>query len=95
MLTIHLINIKFFSYHGVHEEERILGGEYELEMDVMFEETVNVITELRESVNYTDLYDIAKDHMNIPTPLLETVVMQIGEEVHQKYSWLKRSSAKR
>lgn len=73
----------------MHEEERVLGGEYELDLDVMFEESVNVIAELHDTINYTDLYNIAKKQMNIPTALLETIVMQIGEEIHQKFSGLK------
>ena len=89
MLSIHLYNIKFYSFHGVHEEETKLGGEFELDMTVMFEESVNIISELRESINYSDLYDIAKEQMNTPTALLETVVMRIGEEVHQRYSAVK------
>ena len=89
MLSIHLHNIRFYSFHGVYKEETLLGGEYELNLDVMFEETVNVIKDLPDTINYTDLYDIAKNQMNIPTALLETVVMRIGEEAHQKYPRIK------
>ena len=89
MITIHLHNISFYAFHGVFEEERKVGGEYELNMEVKFEESVNVISELQESINYSDLYSIAKVQMNIPTALLETVIMSIGEKVYQQYSGIK------
>lgn len=61
-------------------------------MLVMFEETVNVISKLQQTINYSDLYALAKKYMNIPSQLLETVVMAIGEEVHQQYSWVSQIS---
>ena len=92
MITIHLNNVKFFAYHGVHDEEKILGGEYLVDIDAIFEERVNVITDLNESINYSDLYDIASDHMKIATPLLETVAMNIGNSIHNRFSDMKKIS---
>ena len=92
MLSIHLHKLQFYSFHGVHEEERMLGGEYEMDLEVRFEESVNVITDLETSVNYNDLYDIADTEMSVPTSLLETVVMKIGERIHLKYAELKEIS---
>ena len=89
MISIHLNSVRFYSFHGLYEEERVLGGDYELDMDVMFEESVNVITDLKESVNYSDLYAIASEQMAIATPLIETVAMRIGAAVYNKFNYLK------
>ena len=89
MITIQLHALKFYSYHGVHEEERLMGGEFELQIDVKFEERVNVITDLAETVNYSDLYEITSDQMKIAEPLIETVAMKIGNAIYSRFNFLK------
>ena len=34
MITIHLHHLIFFACHGLHEEEKILGNEYEVNAEV-------------------------------------------------------------
>ena len=89
MITIHLHNLKFYSYHGVHEEENILGNEYEVNADVQFHEEQTQIDSLSETINYVDLFEIIKNRMKIPTKLLETVVMEIGNSIYEKYSYVR------
>ena len=86
MITIHLHNLKFYSYHGVHEEEKILGNEYEVNADIQFHEEDVQIHTLSETINYVDLFEIIKNRMKIPTQLLETVVMEIGYSIYEKYN---------
>ena len=89
MITIHLHNLKFYSYHGVHEEENILGNEYEVNADVQFHEEQTQIDSLSETINYADLFKIIKNRMQIPTQLLETVVMEIGNSIYEKYNYVR------
>ena len=86
MITIHLHNLKFYSHHGVHEEEKILGNEYEVNADVQFHEEDADIHSLSQTINNVDLFEIIKNRMKIPTQLLETVVMEIGNSIHEKYN---------
>ena len=88
MITIHLHNLTFISFHGVHEEERILGNEYEVNADVQFHEEQTKIDSLSETINYVSLYEIIKKRMEIPTHLLETIVMEIGNDIHEKFSYV-------
>ena len=85
MITIHLHNVKFYSYHGIHEEEKNLGNEFELSADIQFHEEVDVINSIKQTINYVDIYKIIKQHMNEPSHLLETVVMGIGNSIKTKY----------
>src|SRR5438067_172559 len=85
MITIHLYNLKFYSHHGVHEEERILGNEYEVNAEVKFHED-EYIELLSQTVNYEDIFGIIRQRMNVPTPLLETVVMDLGNLIQQRYN---------
>jgi 7,8-dihydroneopterin aldolase/epimerase/oxygenase len=81
MFTIHLSNLKFFSHHGVHEEERILGANFIVEADVAFTQA-GTITLLEQTVDYTKIYEIIKQRMAQPTALLETVAQDLAHNIH-------------
>lgn len=85
MITIHLHNVIFYSYHGIHEEEKILGNEFELSADIQFHEEHEVIHLIKQTINYVDIYEIVQQRMNIPSTLLETVVMDIGMSIKKRY----------
>jgi dihydroneopterin aldolase len=89
MLTVHLHKLLFNGFHGIHEEERILGNEYEVDCDVEFHENVEVITHIDDTINYVTIHQIIRNRMAIPTPLLETVIMEIGNEIHAQFPLLK------
>lgn len=77
-MTITLSNLRFFAYHGLYEEEKRLGTEFELSLEVDYVPEVRVIEELSDTINYVSVYEWVKKNMEIPTPLLETVVMRIA-----------------
>lgn len=81
MFTIHLKKLQFFSFHGVHEEEKILGNEYEVNVEVTFEEK-GAITKIDDTINYEKVFELVKQRMNKPTALLETVAQDIANQVH-------------
>ena len=80
MLTIHLHNLLFHSFHGMYKEEKILGNDFEVNVDVSIKAQEN-ITKLRQSVDYVSLYSIIKQVMDQPTPLLEKLVQELAEKI--------------
>ncbi len=82
MFTIHLHNLRFFSFHGIHEEEQVLGNDFELSVDVTFDPQ-EVITKLQQTINYVKVYDVIKQRMNTPTALLETVAQDLAGLIYQ------------
>jgi 7,8-dihydroneopterin aldolase/epimerase/oxygenase len=82
MFTIHLNNLKFFSFHGMHEEERILGGEFEVDVAVTSKEDKR-ITEIQQAVDYVKVYAVIKQQMAISTALLETVAQDLAEKIYR------------
>jgi 7,8-dihydroneopterin aldolase/epimerase/oxygenase len=82
MFTIHLNNLKFFSFHGLYQEERILGGQFEVDVAVTCKEDKR-ITEIQQAVDYVKVYAIIKQQMEIPTPLLETVAQDLAEKIYR------------
>jgi len=80
MLTIHLHNLLFHSFHGMYKEEKILVNDFEVNVDVSIKAQEN-ITKLRQSVDYVSLYSIIKEVMDQPTPLLEKLVQELAEKI--------------
>ena len=89
MITVQLHQLLFHAYHGVHEEEQVLGNEYMVDCSVVFYESTEVIRHIHETINYAHIYGIIKKRMSIPSQLLETVAMEIGKELIQEYKELK------
>ena len=81
MFTIHLTNLKFFSFHGVHEEERILGGDYVVNAEVSFA-AVYPVTSLEQTTDYSKIYELIKQRMRKPTALLETVAQDLAHGIY-------------
>jgi len=89
MITVQLHHLLFDAFHGIHEEEKILGNQYIVDASVEFHEDSPVIHSIHNTVNYTDIYNIIRERMNVPTPLLETVVMEIGNRIHDEFPRLR------
>ncbi len=85
MITVHLHNVLFYAYHGIYEEEKVLGNEYELSADIQFHEANEVIYSIQQTINYVEIYKIIQKRMDIPSPLLETIIMDIGNSIKKKY----------
>ncbi len=88
MITVQLLDLRFHSFHGIHEEEKILGNEYIINASVEFHEDEQIINSIHQTVNYADLYNIIRERMGVPSPLLETILMEIGDEIHREFPQL-------
>lgn len=86
LLQIHLKNIRFFSYHGIFEEERILGNNFivNITVDVVVE-TLPVL-HMKQSIDYVAIYELVAQRMAKATPLLETVATEIAQTILARYS---------
>ncbi len=84
MITIHLHDLIFFAFHGLHEEEKILGNKYEVNADVSFD-ALDTITRLDQTVDYAIVYEIIKKRMAIPTDLLEIVTQEMTHEIQKSF----------
>ncbi|HOZ78022.1 MAG TPA: dihydroneopterin aldolase [Ferruginibacter sp.] len=81
MFTIHLHHLKFFAYHGLYEEERKAGNNFEMDVDVIAD-IPGTITKLEQTVDYAHVYAIIDERMKQPTALLETLVHDLVEKIH-------------
>ena len=82
MFTIHLHQLKFFAYHGLYEEERKTGNNFEMDVDVEAD-IPGSVTKLEHTVDYAAVYQIIEARMKQPTALLETLAHDLAEKIHQ------------
>lgn len=87
MMKILLQGFRCKAFHGVFPEEQVTGGEFEVNLDVSFEEK-GIIEKLEQSISYTDLLEIAKLSMSRPKPLLETVCQLIAHDIKAAYPFV-------
>lgn len=85
MLAIHLQQLKFHSFHGLYEEENITGNEFEVNLTVKFHPHEIPCQSIEQTINYVSLYEMIKERMNKPTPLLETIATELVLQIFQKY----------
>lgn len=76
---IFIENARFFSYHGVGEQEQLVGNEFiinlKLKVDIL---QAGKTDELSDTISYADVYDVIKREMAIPSKLLEHVCYRIS-----------------
>lgn len=88
MITVSLNDLIFFSHHGLHEEETIVGTHFEIDAEITFQEDKRIVS-LDQTVNYVNMYNVIKEHMKRPTRLLETVAMDIAKDIREKNNFVK------
>ena len=83
---IYLDDMHFYAYHGVMEQERLVGGEYSVSLAVEADLTEAVHTDdVADTVNYAALYEIVKSEMAVPSKLLEHVAGRIGRRAMETF----------
>jgi len=80
-MRISLNKLLFVGYHGLYPEEKKLGNNYSVEIDIDFTPKQGVIDQLDQTIDYVHVYVIVKKWMEIPTPLLETLVGKIVDDI--------------
>jgi dihydroneopterin aldolase len=84
LMTIRIEGWKCHAFHGVYPQEALCGGMFELTLEVMYEVRER-ITNLADTISYTDLLEILRRQMSHTRPLLETVAMDAADEIKQNY----------
>lgn len=90
LMTIELRDLHFHAFHGLYPEERKTGNDFRMAVDVDYIPSEEIITQIGDTLNYASLYTIVEKAMQRPVDLLETLVMQITETIHNAYPHAKR-----
>ncbi len=84
---------RFHAYHGVEEQEQVVGNDYEVSIEVGYDCTRAMETDrLEHTVNYADLYRLAAEEMQTPSRLLEHVAGRICRRLFDAFPAISRVS---
>lgn len=78
-----LEDLRFFSYHGLFPEEKILGNWYTLTVTLSKDVELGFHDQLANTVDYGELYAICKRHMSVPVDLLETICERVAFDMRE------------
>ena len=89
MLTnsyIYIRKLRFHAFHGVEAQERLTGNDYELSLRMQVDVSKAMISDdVADTVNYAEVYALAKQEMATASNLLEHVAGRIGEAVISRW----------
>lgn len=86
MLTVHLSDLVFHAHHGVYNGESAVGNNFEVNLSVTYDEENIKLNDLKNVINYEELYTIVKKRMAVPMPLLEEVAESIIRKIRHEYA---------
>ena len=93
MSVIALEGMRFRAHHGYYEEERILGGDYIVDVTVKTNFTKAAIDdELEKTINYETIYLICEAEMQKNAKLLENVAERISLSIRHQFKYIKEIS---
>ena len=80
-MRISLNNLEFFGFHGLYEGEKKMGNQFLVAIQIDFTPNVSIVNELSQTIDYVLVYNKVKEIMSTPTPLLETLVCKIANQI--------------
>lgn len=82
--------IRFHAFHGVMEQERRVGNDFEVSLTVEYPfEKALESDNLDDTLNYAQLYDVIAAEMQQPSKLLEHVAGRIVGAVKSRFPLVK------
>src|SRR5690554_8229736 len=87
MGKVSLEGIEFHAYHGVFSEEKKLGNRFTVDIHVETDFKKGMLDDdLKSTVDYVRLYQIAQSHMQVPVKLLEHLAHLMIKDILSAYS---------
>jgi dihydroneopterin aldolase len=83
--TITLDKMKFYAYHGVMEQERITGGNYQVDISYTIDTCATETDDIYDTINYAEVYDLVKKEMMITSKLIEHVTGRIFKSIKGQF----------
>ncbi len=87
-ITIRMINMTFYGFHGASAAEKETGRRFEVDCEIAFDADKAVSTDsLENTINYTDVYRIIEDLMeNSRYNLVETLAEKIADKIFSSFA---------
>ncbi len=87
MHTLKLKNISFYGYHGVFEEEKKLGGKFEIDVELFFDFSKAAKSDsVEDTIDYGIVYQFIKNHFeNTKYNLIEALAVNIADGILKEF----------
>lgn len=80
-MHIYLNDLMFNGFHGVYPAEKIIGNTFKVDVRIQLTPTTHRIEQLDQTIDYVQVYQLIQQIMAVPTPLLETIVSNIADQI--------------
>jgi dihydroneopterin aldolase len=80
-MHIYLNDLIFNGFHGVYPAEKKIGNTFKLDVRIQFTPASKTIDKLEQTIDYVQVYALIQKIMAVPTPLLETIVIKIADQI--------------
>ena len=89
MGQIRLNGMEFYAYHGCYREEQMIGNHFlvDITMDT-YMERASQSDDLRDALNYAEVYELVKQEMAIRSYLLEHLTARILDRFFERFPQL-------
>ncbi|RYY40611.1 MAG: dihydroneopterin aldolase [Chitinophagaceae bacterium] len=87
--TIALEGLRFHAPHGVYAGEVATGNGFEVDVH-LFVSGGEAITNIRQTINYAEVYALLRSIFSEREALLETICQKIGARIEEAYPQLQR-----
>lgn len=84
-MHIYLNDLIFNGFHGVYPAEKIIGNTFKINVRIQFTPVNQTIEKLDQTIDYVQVYHLIEEIMKVPTPLLETIVATIADQILAKH----------
>lgn len=82
--AIHVKGIRCYAYHGCLAEERKIGAEYVVDVEIKNPKSeINQSDRLTDTVDYSEIYKLVVEEMKIPSNLIEHVAGRIFNKLKE------------
>jgi dihydroneopterin aldolase len=86
---------EFFAYHGVKPEENVLGGKYQVDLELFYNSTKAVINDdVAYALDYDDAMFCVEEVIGGQYRLIETIANEILNMLFDKYTILEKATVR-
>ena len=87
---------QFYAYHGVKAEEQILGGKYEVDLDMYYDSTQAVIKDdVNQALNYEEAFFCIEEVITGDScALIETLAREILNMLLERFNLLEKATVR-
>ena len=80
-MHIYLNDLIFNGFHGVYPAEKKIGNTFKVDVRIQMTPAAKTIHKLEDTIDYVQVYALIQKIMAVPTPLLETIVANIADQI--------------